>query len=282
MPDSPTPSPTNPTPPEAPADWKTLITDPALREDGTIKDVKSVDDAVKQLAHWRRVASGQNRVPGDDAPPDEWEKFYSRLGRPDKPELYGLEEVAKSLGVDVVSSEELSGLQQLFHSKGVPAKTAVAITEHLMGLTKKAQEEQSKSLAEMKSKWKAQLNGEYGQAYEQKMAVARNFAQAMGGEEFVQLLDAMGLNEHPTVVKALLKSASAQGEARFVSGRAPNATGALSPEEARAEIERLRGDPKFVQERIAGTPQQQKLAAERLSRLMDMALGDKNRTLVEL
>lgn len=50
--------------------------------------LKSVEDLAKKAFNQEAALGSSVRVPGADAKPDEWSKFYSKVGRPEKADAY--------------------------------------------------------------------------------------------------------------------------------------------------------------------------------------------------
>lgn len=142
----------------APVDIKTLI--PAdYRDREYLKDVDSVDKLFKKLDGAQKLIGQRPAgIPQENAPQEEWDKFYKSLGRPEKSEEYDLkpnEELVKAMGMD---DKLAAGVKDLFYKAGLNKKQAEAIqkgyetlllTAHKETLAqRKAQDESFGKLAE--------------------------------------------------------------------------------------------------------------------------------------
>lgn len=84
-----------------------------LQDEGTRKWVetkgyKSVDDLAKAAVNQESMLGSSVRRPTDDAPAAEWDKFYSKLGRPEKPDAYEFKR-PEGLPSDLPYDEALAG-----------------------------------------------------------------------------------------------------------------------------------------------------------------------------
>ncbi|WP_398469646.1 hypothetical protein [Tardiphaga sp.] len=84
-----------------------------LQDEGTRtwiekKGYKSVEDLAKAAVNQESIIGSSLRVPAQDAPKEEWDKFYSKAGRPDKPDAYELKR-PDGLPEDLPYDEALAG-----------------------------------------------------------------------------------------------------------------------------------------------------------------------------
>jgi hypothetical protein len=84
-----------------------------LQDEGTRtwvekKGYKTVEDLAKAAVNQESILGSSVRVPAADAPKEEWEKFYSKSGRPEKPDAYELKR-PDGLPADLPYDEALAG-----------------------------------------------------------------------------------------------------------------------------------------------------------------------------
>ncbi|TXI93644.1 MAG: hypothetical protein E6Q33_02715 [Neisseriales bacterium] len=102
----------NPTPPA----WHESITDEALRGYVVEKGFGSIEDVIK-------ANQSSLSLPSEDATPEQWAEFYSKAGRPEKVEDYGIKAPD---GVDPTFSQEAS---KWMHDLGLNKQQAVGLNE---------------------------------------------------------------------------------------------------------------------------------------------------------
>jgi len=62
----------------------------AYADRGWVKTVRSEEDLWSQLDNAQNMIGKRSAVPADDAPQEDWDKFYKSAGRPDEPTGYEL------------------------------------------------------------------------------------------------------------------------------------------------------------------------------------------------
>jgi len=152
-------------------------------------------------------------VPGPTASKEERDAFFTALGRPAKPEEYGLtkpDKIGDKPVPDAVWDKDRATrwqakLHELGVSKDVAQKIAMAATEESF----QAYEGLEASKAQMQAANKAALQKEFGTDYNVQMARAARAAQEFGGKE---LMEHPGLANDPVMIRTLAKIGAAFGE----------------------------------------------------------------------
>lgn len=117
-----------------------------LQDEGTRswvekKGYKTVEDLAKAAVNQESILGSSVRVPAADAPKEEWEKFYSKSGRPEKPDAYEFKR-PDGLPADLPYDEALAGSFKTWaHSAGLNGKQAQTLHDQFA----LAQAEQAKA-----------------------------------------------------------------------------------------------------------------------------------------
>lgn len=91
------------------------------------KGYKSVEDLAKGASNLESLLGASVKRPADDAAPEEWDKFYSKVGRPDKPDAYELKR-PDGLPSDLPYDEALAGSFKTWaHKAGLNGKQAQSL-----------------------------------------------------------------------------------------------------------------------------------------------------------
>lgn len=94
---------------------------------------ESLDKAFTSYAELEKLQGSSLRVPGQDAPKEEWDKFHARLGRPEKPEAYEFKR-PEGLPENVPYSDELATQAKgWFHEAGLPPRQAQSLHDKWIG-----------------------------------------------------------------------------------------------------------------------------------------------------
>lgn len=171
-----------------------------------------------------------NMIPklSEKATDEERANFFKALGRPDKPEDYGLLELAKADGVEG-DPKMATWAQNLFHSLGLSKSQATTIGKQwntfLVGVVEEedrlAQEEAKEAEKEFKKGFKSE--DEFNTAKE----VSKRYWKKLTGVDFDQYCAASG---HPDAImmKFIYENAKKTGEDTLIPG-SQGGTGEVKP-----------------------------------------------------
>ena len=203
-----------------------------------LKD-KPLGDVLKGYAEAQKLIGGSIRIPTDQAATAEWDQFFTKLGRPAKPEDYKLTKPEKL--PDGVQWDEatLKEGQALFHSLGLnqtqAQKAAEAWVSKLGAVANAGKVTEAQGMAQLKESVKGDEKKLTALVEDCRFAVAE-----LGDAEFVGFLDSTGAGNHPAVVRFLAKIGAQLREDSAPGGNPP--AGGPSQDEARMEIAKIRND----------------------------------------
>lgn len=193
-------------------------------------------------------------LPKDENDVEGFNRVYDALGRPKSPAEYKL---PVPEGTDPTFAKAAA---DVFHKAGVSTKQAQAVATWWNGqmadAAKKAEESFQTNSAQAMQKLEATWGGAYKERVETASRAVRQFGitaehadkleRALGTEFFMDFMWRIGhaIGEH--------------GGAAGLEGQKPGAGGALTPDQAKAEIARLRGDPEWVKAYTNGDAEKNK------------------------
>lgn len=186
------------------------------------------------------------KLPKEDAGAEDWGKVWNKLGRPEKPDGYGIK------SKDGAANEFQKWASEAFHEAGLTTKQAQAVVAKWDGYIEAQEKAQHAVQAQKVEQEVASLRTEWGPAYDQSVKDAQKAAQTFGVKpEVVDALEkSMGYSE---TMKFFQKIGAKLGEADYVSGaRGDSFNRALTPEAAIAKIEELKQDPTWVKNFLGG------------------------------
>ena len=175
-------------------------------------------------------------VPTENSPQEEWDAFYSKIGRPEKPDGY---EIKRPDGLDesLWDDKRTEGFQAIAHKIGLTPKQAQELAawelEYVGGqvktMTEKADAEKASSSAALRKDW--------GAEYDTKMKLANTAAKQVGGDA---LITNPALANNPDFIRAMAKVGEMISEAGDLPGaRSERGSHSASP---KSEIERIMSD----------------------------------------
>lgn len=170
---------------------------------------------------------------------DGWRAVHARLGCPEAPEDYALD-LPQGLDADEAAAE----FRALAHELGLSLAQAKRLTGWWRGRLESAMAAEQARAARGSREAEEALRARWGEEYDLRRADAerarRRFSRG-GGEGLGELEAAMG---RPAAMAMLAEIGAALGEDRFAGGGQDGF--AMSPEEARRELELLQRDNGFM------------------------------------
>lgn len=242
--------------PPASDDWRSSITDEALRGEAAIANYASVDDFVKGHLATKALASSKLTVPGDS---DESRKAFSDALRPAEATAYEIE-VPEGM-----PPEFADAARQKFFDMGLPphwAKEVVAFNnEFVAGELAKAEQASAADVADFKKAYGANYDAQLG-----NVGVMLKSAGIEMPDDDLAALDAkLGSSN---LLRFMFDIADRVGPLEHIAGdEEPFIGGGVAPAQARGVLEEKRTNAEWrKQSGIEGTPENKEFV--RLSNLI--------------
>lgn len=187
-------------------------------------------------------------VPKENATPEEREKFFNDLGRPEKPEGYKLSKIENLHKSIEITPESERGYQMIAHKHGLTQQQADGINKEFLQIINKATMDQERKDTEAMQKAETALRQEWGEKYVSNVSMVAKEVLKSGGQE---ALDAMGgekgIGNNPIILKTLSKIIGRLAEDTSNPDKGNGSGGAAgneTPEEAKSKISEMMNDPK--------------------------------------
>jgi hypothetical protein len=225
-------------------------------------------------------------LPGDDADEAAWAGFYGQVGRPEKVEDYQFQPTE---GVTVEPALD-KWFRETAHKHGLSERQAAGIygawNEQIAALSAEDAEAAAKrekyaneTLDGLKSDW--------GDRYEENMALAQRGARAAFGESLdaalsLRTAEGVGLLDHPLFARAFSVIGRAFGEDGTLAGAGAGGGyngGTMTPAQAKAEIAKYEAEIQANKDHPyhAGRGKEYMAAQKRMADLYAMAFPDEAR-----
>jgi len=208
-------------------------------------------------------------LPGEDATPEEMNKFYEAIGRPAEPSEYVF---AMPEGVEASQSDLAfqSGMAPVLHKAGLTQAQVAVLNEGWNEMNASAAQAYSERLDQEFTAAETALKKDLGAAYDAKMEAGNLAVRTLGGEELADYLAESGLGRDPRFLKFLVAAGeSLSGDGALVDGN--TVAGVSTPAQAKAEISRLESDPDFAKVFLDKSHPEYKAAVEKMQRLQALA-----------
>jgi hypothetical protein len=192
-------------------------------------------------------------VPGAD---DEkaWGEVYDALGRPASHDKYEIPQAQLPEGMavdDALKGEYLKAA----HANGLSTRQAAKLYEWWNGQMGARFKADADAAARGQADGLAALKADFGQAYDQKIALAHgalaHYAEkALGPKagEFIDYLEKTRLGDNPAMVKVFAAMGAALQEDGLIGKAGPGAAHLRTPTEAQQEIAALQRDQAFMKD----------------------------------
>lgn len=230
---------------------------------------KGWDDPVKMLDSYQNLEKLRNvpgerllQIPGEDDA-EGWNEVFSKLGRPADAAEYKIDVP------DGSPAEYADGFRSRAHELGLTAKQVEGLAQWNNEFAGQFAEQRTQQTAAQFEADSTALKQEWGAAFDDKLMAARAVREKLGWDDATvdKLSSALG---HKATLQLLADLGEKTGEADFVSGRTPSATGKLTPDQAKSEIKALQQDKVFT----AKLMNKDADALKRWTRLHQFAAGE--------
>lgn len=227
------------TAPETAFDWKGSLGDAGASLLPTVeaKGWKTPADVLKSYTELES-ALGRDKIviPGPQAKPEDWDKVYTKLGRPEKPDAYGLKPI-EGMPEGVYDQKSAAWFAQTAHKAGLNPQQARTLHDEYVKLQVEGHNAKINAIRQSGEQGEATLKQEWGPAYDAKVQLSQRAAKAIGleAETIDKIEGAIGF-------AGLMKMFSTIGE-KMGEDVAVGSGGGMSnprtPEGAIAEIQRI-------------------------------------------
>lgn len=216
-----------------------------LRTAPSLRNAKDLPEYVKQSLEREKLIGQKGLIkPGKDASPEQLAQYRKDAGIPEKPEGYDLKKPENWPDNVPFAEQMVPKAKELFHKYNVSAEDAKGIFNDYHEIIKEgfnsnlstSQAEIDAGINNLKAAW----GGE--EQYNANVETAKIAVRQFGGDELIEVLDKTGLGNHPAMIKAFAEAGKGLREDTLEGGRSLN-TGGLTPDRAKAAIEKFQSDP---------------------------------------
>jgi hypothetical protein len=232
--------------------------DPELKEHPSLKNFKSPNDLAKSWVNAQKLI-GKDKVAllNEKSTPEEREAFYNKLGRPEKPEGYKFEPLPEP----IQNESREKNFAEFAHKQGFTQAQASALRGWWASEMNAEMSQMGEQNENTQKETETELRREWGMAYQAKMVTANKVLSQFSEPTQKKIMGAFG--NDPDVIRDLAKMGGKFSEAGMI-GKSPD--GMMSPEEAQAEIAKLKVNPAYLD----GQHPEHKIVVSRMTQLFKM------------
>lgn len=235
-------------------------------------------DVLAAYGQLEKDSAGRVAIPGEGASDEDRAAFWKALGRPDSPDGYGLAR-PENMPEAEWDDERMGRFAAAAHALGMPAAHVKGVIDWL---AKDTAEQIAAFEAELPKRQQAHetalqdgLRKEFGpKAKEAEERARRVYQTYVKDDETAAAIDVLSAKTGEiNVIKMLAAIGEDIGEARLRGGN--GGTGAVAPEQARAELSKLKSDPEFRQAFTNSSHPRHREFVERHDALVDASRSSK-------
>lgn len=185
-------------------------------------------------------------IPKDDASPEDIDKFYNTLGRPEKSEGYEISPVEglhESINIDEGS---VSAFKDMAHKAGLTNKQANQLNGLYLDAISQNAAQSAKLEQDSIANADTELRKEWGDKFDSNKKSVANMIIKAGGQDAIDAMGGVdGLGNNPVVLKALGKIAGLVGEDSIngiITSPAAGQSGNESKQDAMTKIGAMNSD----------------------------------------
>lgn len=172
---------------EAPSDdWKSSLPT-ELQSDPSLQHIGSVEGMAKSYINAQKMVGAEKlAIPGNWATDEDWDLVYNKLGRPQDPGEYEF-----SLGEDA-NEEFTDWFREAAHASGLSGRQAAQLADAYQEFTGGALQQTEAQLDAQRESIEAELRGEYGADFEDKMEATNVLLKEMNAPDLTEMRMADG------------------------------------------------------------------------------------------
>lgn len=239
----------------------------------------SVEKLAREHANLQKVLGGPKMArPAENWGKDEWDRFYTELGRPPRADQYDFSEVPIPEHV-VIDEEWRDGMVAKMHGLGLTQAQVSGVMESYFDSVGERLSGMEGESSQVRESGLAELQEEFGRAMNEKIAQAGRAFRELAGERYkevasIELADGRVLGDHPEVIRMMAKVGSMDAEHKMFGEDRVGGSHTMTPHEAGAEERRLRGDKGFREKLLNKNHAEHQDAVDRISQLVQMQVPE--------
>ncbi len=202
--------------PVSEGNWLSSL-DETYQQDPLINKFASANELAKShISAQRMIGADKVVIPGQSATPDEWRAVYQKLGAPQDPSNYELEQT------DVFDETSFDAFKNKAYELGLSNQQAKEIAGLYADQVNTGRQVLEQRAEEVRFSGEQELRQQFGDHFDQRLEMARSASQTVMNENDlkifseVQLADGRLLGDHPAIVRAFTKVAELLGEDNLV------------------------------------------------------------------
>jgi hypothetical protein len=207
----------------------------------TLEKFKDVSGLAKSYVETERYFEGAVRIPDEKASTEEWERYYTKLGRPEQSDGYEFEKAELPDGMSYNEDFEKAFLDKA-HTAGLNNKQVGDLYEWWNSTSKEAHVHSQVESENTIQRAEIELRADWGRQYDEKLAGVQRLVDKYADGADKQYLEESGIGNNPSMAKFLDRLAKDFGEGRHLGD--PKINAFSDPESAQLAKDAFYNDTK--------------------------------------
>lgn len=207
----------------------------------TLEKFKDVSGLAKSYVETERYFEGAVRIPDEKATTEEWERYYTKLGRPEQADGYEFEKAELPDGMSYNEDFEKAFLDKA-HTAGLNNKQVGDLYEWWNSTSKEAHVHSQVESENTIQRAEIELRADWGRQYDEKLAGVQRLVDKYADGADKQYLEDSGIGNNPSMAKFLDRLAKDFGEGRHLGD--PKINAFSDPESAQLAKDAFYNDTK--------------------------------------
>jgi len=174
---------------------------------------------VKNYANAQKLIGKKGIIrPDDDAPQEEWDKYYGALGRPEAPDKYSLE-APKDFPKEFYREDLATDFRNWAYEAGLNEKQAGTIFNKYLEKSQVEIAQGIKAIETAKAETERELKAEWGDKYQENIELANYVIRECGDQKVKDSLEAGDpVWNNPNLARFLVRIGQSMSEASLIKG----------------------------------------------------------------
>lgn len=183
--------------PETPVqrEWMKGLPEP-LQKSKSLTKFESIEALSKSYTELESELGKRVKIPSQDATPEDWARFYERVGRPKSPDEYAIN---RGKADDAL----VSAFKKTAHEAGLSDAQANSVFQAVSKVLESSRASQSEAYTARMKEADMLLRKEYGPQYDSKLQDARKAFEVLFDEQTRSDIAESGLANNPRFIKVL-------------------------------------------------------------------------------
>jgi len=236
-----------------------------LRDHPSLSPIKDVPNLARSYVNAQRLI-GTDKLPLPANPTDEdLDNIYSRLGRPESPDEYGIQADG-----NILTEDATARFKEIAHALRFTPDQATGILNYYLSEASNSAEGMQVAVQEQAKQTEAELRQEWGAAYDSKLQAAQSAITEFSGDDILgmDLADGTKVGNHPAFVKVFSAIADFKKMATSEDSISEPATASvMTRQQAQTEVDAIMRSPEYTDRKNVVARQR---AIDRVAELMGM------------